>query len=180
MKSVKKFRTERGYNLIEVLIATALLGVVIIGIMTLFFIGRRNVYSGKQMTQAVAMATHVQEDMMSFDKSKLVSTFGLGTGVGSTNTVNGVTFNNSFMRTTTNITSTTDPKGFLARWRDEMVNNKKFSDGVLTVVMTPTADPSNTPAQMATATVIQTRVYMMWNEESRPRVVSLDMVKIQR
>src|SRR5258706_13904680 len=59
---------ESGYNLVEVIFATALLGIVSITIFTLFAMGRRNVYSGKQASQAVAIGTQVIEDLAPFNK----------------------------------------------------------------------------------------------------------------
>src|SRR2546430_13763319 len=63
--------TESGYNLVEVIFATALLGIVSITIFTLFVMGRRNVYSGKQNSQAVAIATQVMEDFQPLNKKMI-------------------------------------------------------------------------------------------------------------
>ena len=172
---------ERGYNLVEVLLAMALLGTVIVSIMALFFMGQRNVYSGKQMTQAAAIATHVLEDINGMNKSQMLAAFGLGTsGAGSSNTVYGQTFANSFIRTTTSISSTTDPKGLLASWNNEIVNNNKFQEGKVTLVMVPFADGTNNPAQMATADMLRCRVFVTWKEASRQRMVTVDALKIER
>ena len=48
---------QRGYNLVEVLIAMAITGVVILAIMSLFAIGRSNVHAGRQMTHAISVGT---------------------------------------------------------------------------------------------------------------------------
>jgi len=63
-------RRQAGYNLVEVLLAMAMLGVVTISIFTLFFMGRRNVYSGKQTSQAIAIATEVIEDLQPLNRQK--------------------------------------------------------------------------------------------------------------
>lgn len=177
-------RRERGYNLVEVLLAMALLGTVLISIMALFYFGRRNVYSGKQMTNAVAVATHVLEDLNSLNKSQLVAAFNLGSATtGTSNTVGGQTFDNSFVRTTTNIvTGSTgnDPSGFLTRWRNEIIDNNKFQDGVVTLVMVPDKDATNSPAQLDTSTMVKCRVFVMWNEAARQRQVTVDALKIER
>src|SRR5881394_4521082 len=71
-------RTESGYSLIEVIFATALLGIVSITIFTLFVMGRRNVYSGKQASQAVAVGTQVLEDLSSLNKRMIYNgSFGI-------------------------------------------------------------------------------------------------------
>ena len=67
-------RRSAGYNLVEVLIATAIMGVVSLSIFTLFFMGRSNVYSGKQMTQAVAIGTRVMEDISAYNQQNLYAT----------------------------------------------------------------------------------------------------------
>jgi len=56
-------RNQSGYSLIEVLIAIAITSVVLLTVVTLFYMGRRNVYSGKQMTYAVSVGTRVLEDL---------------------------------------------------------------------------------------------------------------------
>lgn len=172
---------ERGYNLIEVLIAMALMGTVVMSIMGLFYFGRRNVYSGKEMTEAVAVGTHVLEDFNTMTKSRMIAAFALPTAVaGTANTVGGANFPNSFVRTTRDISATTDPKGFLQRWKDEMVNNNKFQNGAVSIVYTPTADGTNTPARLGTGTVVKIRVFVTWDEGVRSRQVVLDTIKIER
>ena len=64
-------RTQAGYNLVEVIIALAVFGVVAMTIFTLFVMGRRNVYSGKQASQAVAVGTQVLEDIGPLNKRML-------------------------------------------------------------------------------------------------------------
>lgn len=176
----QRFRAgERGYNLVEVLIAMALLGTVVMSIMGLFYFGRRNVYSGKEMTEAVAMGTQVLEDLNAMTKAGVVAAFALpATTAGTSNTVGGQTFPNSFVRTTTAISATTDPNGYLARYQNEIVNNKKFQNGVVTLVFTPNLDAVNSPAQLGTATVVQTRVFVTWGEAVRQRQITMDVVKV--
>lgn len=180
MHTVARLRdSERGYNLVEVLIAMALLGTVLMSIMGLFYFGRRNVYSGKEMTEAVAVATHVREDLSAMTKAAAMAAFSLPlTTAGTSNTVAGQTFPNSFVRTTTSISLATDPNGYLARWQTEMVNDNKFQNGVVTLVFTPDKDAINSPAQLGTATVVRIRAFVTWGEAVRQRQVVLDMVKL--
>lgn len=181
MTNEHRFRNrQRGYNLVEVLIAMALMGTVLMSIMGLFYFGRRNVYSGKEMTQAVALGTHVLEDLNTMTKNSVSAAFALPAGAGTNNTVGGQNFPNSFIRTTTNISVTTDPNGFLQRWQNEMVNNNKFQNGVVTIVFTPTADGTNAPPQLGTSTVLKMRIFVTWGEAIRQRQITLDAIKIQR
>lgn len=182
MRKARRPRAQRGYSLIEVLIAMALLGTVLMGIMGLFFFGRRTVASGKYMTQAVSLGTNVLEDLQSLDKTSLRATFGLGTGAGTANNgIEGENFPNSFVRTTSTISTTTDPKGRLLAWRDLITTQNKLRNGVVTVVMTPKEDPVNaaTP-QMGTATIVHVRVIVAWDEAQRHRRVAFDAVKVER
>lgn len=180
-RAVQIRRGERGFNLIEVIIAMALLSVVIISIMGLFVMGRKNVYSGKQMTQAVTVGNRVMETMSALDRPAIVTAFGLPTtGAGASVTVNGVTYANSFLRQTTNITGTNDVKGYLLTWRNDLTNNKRFNSGVVSLIFTPTLDTTNNPAQMGTCSGLRVRAVVTWREGLRNRNVTLDTVKIFR
>ena len=111
-----KKQTNAGYSLVEVLIALAITSIVLLTVVTLFYMGRRNVYSGKQTTYAVSVGTRIMEDISGMAMSDL-----MGSGTGSvsyfnvtdgtslnTVTVNGIgpgsassgvqTFSNSILR----------------------------------------------------------------------------------
>lgn len=179
----ERFRDrERGYNLVEVLIAMALLGTVLMSIMGLFYYGRRNVYSGKEMTEATALGTHVLEDINTMTKAALIAAFALPTNIAGT-TINaplgGGTYAGSFERDTQNITTTTDPNGFMARWQGEMVADNKFQNGKITIIFTPDKDPVNgANPQLGTSSVVRVRVFVTWGEAVRQRQVVLDSVKV--
>src|SRR5207237_889522 len=68
-----KKRTQSGYSLVEVLIALAITSVVLLTVVTLFYMGRRNVYSGKQMTYAVSVGTRMMEDLSSMSSADLLN-----------------------------------------------------------------------------------------------------------
>src|ERR1700737_2122352 len=133
-------RAQSGYNLVEVLIAMGLLSTILLAVTTLFYFGRRNVYSGKQMTAAVAVGTNVLEDLSGLNRSALYNAFNIGTGGGQTtvmssNTVEGVTYPNSFKRDTISLTN--DTAGYLARWK-AMLPPDRFESANLYLVITPT------------------------------------------
>lgn len=58
---------KRGYNLIEVLVAIALLAWVVLVVAGLFIWGQRGIYSGKQQTKAVALGQKIYEDLNSLE-----------------------------------------------------------------------------------------------------------------
>ena len=189
-------RRQAGYNLVEVLLAMAMLGVVTISIFTLFFMGRRNVYSGRQTSQAIALATQVTEDLQPLNRQMLYSgAFGIsGTSTGSSFTIPAVqtgaltyAYTNSAIRSTdtaviasppTDIAQENSPPGLLAKWSSLVgTNSSRLTNGSITVVMTPDRDPTNTPPQFATAQLLRVRVFVRWLESGRRREVVLDTVK---
>jgi prepilin-type N-terminal cleavage/methylation domain-containing protein len=120
-----RFGAQRGFNLVETLVAMGLLGTVLLSIITLFFFGRNNVSSGKQMTHAVSIGTHVMEDLSPLTVRKLEAAFNfnLVADPGNpatplvTNTVNGISYPNSILRSTTNLASDANPPNFLDQWK---------------------------------------------------------------
>ena len=71
---------QRGYSLIEVLVAIAITSVVLLTVVTLFYMGRRNVYSGKQTTAAVAIGTRMMEDLSAMTAEDIHTAFNIGDG----------------------------------------------------------------------------------------------------
>lgn len=66
-----------GYSLVEVLVAIAITAVVLLTVVTMFYMGRRNVYSGKQMTVASSVGTRVLEDLSTMTAQDIQTHFGL-------------------------------------------------------------------------------------------------------
>ena len=183
-------RRSAGYNLVEVLIATAIMGVVSLSIFTLFFMGRNNVYSGKQMTQAVALGTRVLEDISAYNQQNLYATaFNIaGTATGTDITYNGVVYTNAQIRSTdtttvhtpvqANIGTENATPGLLARWRSMLAQNKKLTNAAVTLILQPDQDSAgNDPDQFATAKVLRVRVFVTWNEAGRRRSIEMMTVK---
>ena len=186
-------RSDAGYNLVEVLIAMALLGVVTISIFTLFYMGRKNVYSGKQTSQAVAIATEAIEDLSALNKTQIYNgAFGINaTSTGGAFTIPAAqaggqvySYTNSNIRSTNStfiasppvdIATENSPPGLLAKWTGLL--GTKFARGSVTLVLTPDADPVNNPPQYGTATVLRCRVIVRWLESGRGREVVIDTVK---
>jgi len=174
----------------EVMIAIALLGVVMISIMALFVAGRKNVYSGKQMTNAVAIGTRVLEDLAPLNKQDIFNgLFAIpltSAGYGSTVKLGTppVTYTNCRIRSTdatvgsptasdvSTQASGTNPPDMLTKWKDQMGTN--LANGSVTLIMVPMNDPTNTPAQFGTASVLQIRILIQWDEGQRRRQLILD------
>ncbi len=193
MKTKFTARTEAGYNLVEVIIALAVFGIVAITIFTLFVMGRRNVYSGKQASQAVAVGTQVLEDLSSLNKKMIYNgSFGIAdTATGAAVTLKQVsgstapTFAHASVRSTDSTVMTsppsdisTQPTGLLTRWSGMLTG--KLTKPSITLVLVPkqdTASPANNPPQFGTAQLLQIRVFVRWDETGRHREVILDTVK---
>jgi hypothetical protein len=185
-------RRAGGYSLVEALIATAILGVVALSIFTLFFLGRRNIYSGKQMSQAIVIGTGVLEDLAPLNKRQIYNgAFGIAdTATGAAITLPRVSgtaamsFTNSAMRSTSativtpapaGISTSNNPPDFLNRWQNSI--GGKMLGGSVSVVLTPDQDPTNTPAQFGTASLLRIRVIVRWQENRRQREAVWDTVK---
>lgn len=171
---------QRGYNLIEVLIAMAMLATVLLGIVTLFVMGQRNVYSGKQMTRAVSVGTRIMEDLSSLTRENIESSFGLAGATPGSVTAGGQTFTNSILRTTDTDAgdATKDADGYLTAWK-ELVTLENFNDGRVSVVVTA-VDPITTPPTFDDAPLYRMRVFVEWNEGLRERRIILDTAKYDR
>jgi prepilin-type N-terminal cleavage/methylation domain-containing protein len=186
----RRRRSQRGYNLMEVMIAIALLGVVMISIMALFVAGRKNVYSGKQMTNAVAIGTRILEDLAPLNKQDIfnglfaipLTSAGYGGPVKLGTPL--VTYTNCRIRSTDSTVGAptasdvstqatgTNPPDMLTKWKNQMGTN--LANGSVTLIMVPMNDPTNTPAQFGTASVLQVRVLIQWDEGQRRRELILD------
>jgi len=183
-------RRSAGYNLVEVLIATAIMGVISLSIFTLFFMGRSNVYSGKQMTQAVTIGTRVMEDISAYNRQNLYATaFGIaGTDAGADITFNGTTYTNAQIRSTdvtithspvqTNIGTENATPGLLARWRTMLAGDTKLTKAAITLILQPDHDTSdNDPQQFATSQLLRVNVFITWNEAGRRRQIQMTTLK---
>lgn len=186
--NVKSSGQQRGYNLVEVLIAMALLSVVLLSIVTLFVMGRRNVYSGRQQTQATSVGRDVLEDLSNMSLNDLRTSF----GIASTSTLGNVDvdpvralpedeYSNAILRTTKDVSLTTDPRGLLESWRDSIVENNKMADGYVALVFMPEKPfPTTAALTPGNATVMKVRVLVRWVEGGRRRQAIFDTAKVQR
>ena len=193
-----KKHSQRGYNLIELLVAIAILGVVMLSILSLFVWGRKNVYSGKQMTTAIAVGTRVLEDLQPLTKADIYDgLFDITDDSTGANIKFGKPereYRNAAIRSTkawtgyTNIQTqnATGPLFLTKAWKDQLeetlsdgtTKRPRLDDGAVTIIMMPRAD-TVTPEKFGTASVMQVRVVVSWLENRRHREVILDTVKAQ-
>lgn len=180
---------ERGYNLVEVLIAIAVLGSILLSIVTLFFWGTKNVYSGKMMTMAISVGTDAVEDLSALTVQDIYGTF-LVTAANSLDdyTIDGITYEDALIRSTDPAIVTNAPADIafeggttlLTLWRDDIVNQKKMAEGTVTLIMQP-----RQPTAVGTATepaprILRMRVIVRWVEALRQRHVVFDTIRYRR
>lgn len=197
---MSKRASERGYNLIELLVAIALLGVVLMSVLGLFIWGRKNVYSGKQMTTAIAIGTRVMEDLAPLTKKDIYEgAFAITDTEGGAATIKfgspEKTYTNAALRSTkagivsgygdTQKENANGPKFLTTKWADQLVQTQtdgtkkpRLDDGSVTVILMPRADTAN-PPKFGSSAVMQIRVVVSWLENRRRREVILDSVKAQ-
>lgn len=189
-------RSSSGYSLIEVLVAIAITSVVLLTIVTLFYVGRRNVYSGKQRTYAVSVGTRVLENLQPMvqsdvrsafvidDNSALTSVTISGVPPGTPGAVNGVlTFDNSLKRDTTNISSSTEytpagGTGYLTQWK-ALVGNANLANAQVGLIITPRS-PTDNSKKWTTAQFMKIRAYVQWDEQNATthRFAFFDTMKV--
>jgi prepilin-type N-terminal cleavage/methylation domain-containing protein len=191
----RRFATQRGYNLVEVLVAIAMVGVVTLSVITLFFVARGNVYSGKQMTTATAIGTQAMEDLSNLTLQGVYDAFKVTTATSpavGTYTIEGVTYTNVLLRSTDASVIASPPadltqefvpstgQGLLTAWR--ALASTRLSNGSVTVVLFP--QQPNTPVLLANgnarAALLRVRVIVRWNEARRRRTAVFDTFKTQR
>ena len=195
---------QRGYSLVEVLIAMAITSVVLLTVVTLFYMGRRNVYSGKQMTVAAASGTQILEDLSTMTAQDLGTNFNItdATTLGTVTLQNVVgaaggqiSFDNSVGRDSTSactvlattpytITCTNDPNGYMAKWLRTLVpqGNKSsvMNNPLIGIVFTPRS-PTDVAKKFTTAQFVRARVYVSWQESpGRRRYAFFDTTKVNR
>jgi prepilin-type N-terminal cleavage/methylation domain-containing protein len=185
----KNLHSARGYSLVEVLVAMALLGTVLMTIMTLFYMGRNNVYSGKQTSVAVSIASRAMEDLSSRSKADVLTAFNatgaaLGTvDVETTTAMSTDVYTNSILRVSSKADdidpAKNDPGGLLKQWSTDAT--ARLGKAVVAVVMTPQKPfPIASALTTANSTVMRVRVMVRWNEGRRRREVILDSAKAAR
>lgn len=167
-----------GYSLVEVLIAMAILGTVLMSILTLFVFGRRNVYSGRQMTRATSVSTHVMEDLVPLTPEEFYTTFGItSTTTLGTNTVAGVSYTDSIIRRAADAACGADCQRYFTNWNALLVP-ARMQDATLALVIMPL--DRATASNPTTARRLVIRTVTEWREGPRIRQVSLDITKLNR
>jgi prepilin-type N-terminal cleavage/methylation domain-containing protein len=202
-------KRQHGYSLIEVLIAIAITAVVLLTVITMFYMGRRNVYSGKQMTVASSVGTRILEDISTMTAQDMRTYFNLtNTSLGTVTLdkvagVGQMTYSSAAARDTSScsVNSTTgaidcgsnDVKPFyMANWYRMIVPGTDVSAtlanptiGIIFQPRNPTnIDPTTGAAgnfPVTTAQFVKIRVYVAWDQsKSFRRYAFFDTTRVSR
>jgi prepilin-type N-terminal cleavage/methylation domain-containing protein len=187
--STTTIRKQKGFSLVEVLIAMAILGVIIVAIMSLFVMGRRNVYSGKQTTRAIAISNRVLEDLSLLTKRDIYNgAFSIAdTDTGAAVTLMGTSYPNARIRSSDANIIASAPSDiqaetaggplFLTKWRTQL-GTDLGSAGSVTLIMQPLNDTaSHNPPQFGTGQILRLTVVLIWKEATRQRSVVMTSMK---
>lgn len=145
---------EKGFSLIEVVLAIGILGGVLVSIAGMYIMGGRQVKAGKTMTVATSIAHDIMESFDGLSFSALYTS----TGAAATDTSRTVL---------SNVTGSP-----INPWHAEIA--QKLEGGLASVTVLPLG--SGTP-NFGAATAIRMTVTMTWNELGRPQAVSLSTVR---
>lgn len=152
--AIGRGRDERGFSLVEVVIAIGVLAGVLLSICSMFILGARQLKTGKTMTEATTICHAIMESFDNMSFTALYTTFGAAAS-----------------DTTRTVTSTTTGSA-VASWQTEII--RKLDGGVATVTILPQGP--GTP-NFGTATGIRMTVTVTWTELARPQAVSLSTVR---
>ena len=199
-------KRQSGYSLIEVLVAIAITSVVLLTVVTLFYMGRRNVYSGKQTTAAVAIGTRILEDLSTMTAPDILTAFNIDDNTArSTVTLSNVAgaptgqlqYASSLgldTRTCTVDTSTKpatitcsqdDPDSkYFSKWYQMLIpgtdKNEVLATPAVGLVLTP-REPSDAAKPWTTARYLRVRAYVSWEQSANlRRYAFFDTTKVNR
>jgi prepilin-type N-terminal cleavage/methylation domain-containing protein len=160
--------SERGYNLIEIVVAMAILAMVLLSVVTLFFLARRNVYSGQQRSRANAIAVRVLEDFSYLTADEVLTNLALDDNLPAP----------AGTCACTDIYNTdSGAPAFVNNW-DTLVDTSQFLNGRVGVRITPIGGVS--PNHYTTANFLRIAVIVRWNEELRTRQIIVSTAKPRR
>ncbi len=145
---------ERGFSLIEVVIAIGVLAGVLLSICSMFILGGRQLKTGKTMTEAMVIAHDIMETFDKLSFTGLYTTFGAAT-----------------TDTTMTVTSTSGTNA-ISPWQPEIT--RKLANGSASV--TVLAMGPGTP-NFGAALGIRITVSVTWTELGRQQTVALSTTR---
>jgi Tfp pilus assembly protein PilV len=150
----RRSEAERGFSLVEVIIAIGVLAGVLISIASMFMLGGRQVKTGKTITQATAIANDIMEQ---FDQRSFTALY-TSLGAAATDTTKTVY---------SNVTGSP-----IASWQPTITS--KLENGVASVTVLPKGPGTPT---FGSATGLRLTVGLTWSELGRPQTVTVSTMR---
>lgn len=160
-------RSERGFNLIEVVIALALLAAVLLTISGLFIQGSQSVNTGRDLTEATSLATDILEQMDKWAFSQLYTNFAKTSG--------DVAFTVSSISPPPAAAPTPVLFNATLQGMCQTKINQRLPNASAWVTVSPLG--TTAPDHFDTAKGIRVKVTVYWTLKLKPRSVSLETVR---
>lgn len=148
-------RSEKGFSLVEVVVALGLLAGVLIAISGLFILGGRQVKSGRTSTEALAVGRRIVEEMDGWGFGQTYQLFG-------------------WDGSATSYSADTRTNSYASKWQP--ILNAGLLNGYATIQVSSLAN-SGTPVLSATR-AMRVLVTVHWDEGIRHRSVQLGTVRM--
>ncbi len=149
-------RTERGFSLIEVVIALGLLAGVLISISGLFVIGGSQVKSGRSSSEALAVGRTILEEMNRWALKQSYQVYG-------------------YTGSATSYTIDTRTNSYATKWQPTLTS--KLGNGYA-IIQLESLGPDPTKPPMDASKAIRVLVTVNWDEGARHRTVQLGTVRM--
>ena len=149
---------EAGFSLVEVLLALAILGSVLLSIASLLYIGQRSVLVGRRQTAAISVASDAMEEIRQLGFHQTYSAFG-GTGAATG-------FSTSVLQHTPSGSGIAMVDPWLLRLFDGIGPSSSLQVSIDAV------DPANpsggSPPSLQNAALVRITVEVRWDEPDQP------------
>ena len=155
-QSMQHTSEQRGFSLVEVIVAMALLGSVLIFISGLFVAGSRQVSSGRAHSTALSVARDIQEEMQSWPFHRLYDAYAIS-GTQNTGTVD------------------SRNAGYAAKWQPLL--SQQLQNAFAEIEVRGFDSVGGSPL-LQSAPAVRVIVTVHWEEGLRPRRVQLVTVRM--
>ncbi len=149
---------ERGFSLVEVVIALGLLAGVLIAISGLFVIGGKQVKSGRTSSEALSVGRTILEEMNRWGFQQTYGAFG-----------------STYDGATTSYSIDTRTNTFASKWQSTLT--EKLRNSYATILI-ESLGPSSTPPNLNASRAIRVLVTVFWDEGPRHRSAQVGMVRM--